>query len=129
MNHPLDSRHDGKWVFGFVEKATPTETPAAEHPIRPVASMHSNESIRVSVEVVDKATGEREDRRFRIRKSIVSILTYGKLVEFSRTNMNGVTFRDGRDGKTKPLGFAKLELRRMLGVTEGDKEFAKLSLV
>lgn len=122
-----DKRQNGTWVFNFVEKKPSQPTPVANTKGVFNPSITDRENYRITVEVKNKETGEKEERRFRIRKVVVSILSYGQLIQFSRTNKNGTTFRDSRTNKTLPLSFAKSELIRLCGVTEGMAKFAELS--
>lgn len=51
----------------------------------------------------------------------IEVITYGKVVIFRKTSQMR-RFRDSRSPEhTLPLSFAKSELRRLLGVTDGDR--------
>lgn len=122
-----DKRQNSSWVRDFVPATRQPSFPAfAKQSNRVAGSLGDQAQMRVTVERVN-AAGETEEFRFRLRFNVVSILSYGKFFEFRRYERSSGSFRDGRDGKSKPLSFAKSELRRLLGATEGDLKFAALT--
>lgn len=123
-----DKRQNGSWVRNFVPATVQPCYPAIAQTGNTVAGSLCDTGVRrYRVEKLDKATGEVVEITCRLITNTVSILTYGKIVEFSMTNRASGTFMDGRDGKRKPLSFAKSELHRMVGVTEGNKRYAELT--
>lgn len=122
-----DKREDGKWALQF--------TPKVEQPCYP-AALRSSDITAVSkgnrvtkrfrVDTVDSVTGEDTSLLVTLVTNEIHILCYGKHFVFSKSNRSSATFTDGRDGKRRPLSFAKFELIRMLGLTEGLSKYAEL---
>lgn len=123
-----DKRQNCSWVRDFVPVTRqPDYGILAKQGNRVAGSLSSHTKPRITVEKLNRTTGEVETMRFRIQFNTISILSYGKFFEFRTSDRSSGTFRDGRDGKSKPLSFAKSELRRLLGATEGDLKFAELT--
>jgi hypothetical protein len=123
-----DKRQNGSWVRDFIPATLRSDYPDARNERNTgTVSQGCSATKRYRVEKLDKATGETVGIVCRLITNTVVILTYGKIVEFSMTNRASGTFMDGRDGKRKPLCFAKSELQRMVGVTEGNKRYAELT--
>lgn len=123
-----DKREDGKWVRDFVPATLRSDylTAKADRNIGIVAA-GLQESKRFRCEVTDKTTGERVEIMCKLITNTVLVASYGKIVEFRCTSRSKGTFLDCRDMKRKPLSFAKSELRRFLGITEGDAKFTMLT--
>lgn len=123
-----DKRQDGSWVRDFVPANVLPCYPVAKQDRCPVIVAAGMQGCkRFTVETVNRQTGDREEIRVKLVTNTIFILTYGQTVEFSMTSRSKGTFLDGRDGKRKPLSFAKSELRRFLGITEGNAKFAELT--
>lgn len=56
----------------------------------------------------------------------IRITAYGKALIFLKTHKQKATYGDSRFEKPQPIAFAKIELRRMLGVSEGDRAYELL---
>lgn len=123
-----DKRQSSTWCRDFIPATKQPDYPLAKQDRCPViVAAGSQRRRRFDVEVVNKTTGDVEQRTIRFRTNTVHILSYGKIVEFKHSSIANGTFLDCRDGKRKPLSFAKSELRRFLGLSEGDAKFAELT--
>lgn len=129
-----DKRESGAHIRSFVPKTL--------QPCYPIAKQSGG--------IVSVSQGDRVAKRFRVNKvdpvtkeetsflvtlviNTISILSYGQIFEFSCSSRSKGTFGDSRVLDTKgkptrrPLSFAKAELCRILGVTEGMAKFAELT--
>lgn len=124
--HGKDKRQSSKHIYAYSEKVQPCNPETAKPCSKVAVSQSDRESKRFYVTLKDRVTGEERSVPVTLTTNFVRVLCYGKLVEFSLTNRSKGAFLDGRDGKRKPLSFAKSELRRLLGATEGDAAYATL---
>lgn len=123
-----DKRESSKHIFAFTPKAAELCCPPTLKPSNRVA-VWQGDSVAKQFYVTKTDPVTKEETKFRVSMTTntVSVLSYGQLIEFSHSTRSKGTFADMRDGKRKPLSFAKAELRRMLGATEGDKAYAALA--
>lgn len=121
-----DKRQDAKWVRDFIPAMQPGSPVMAKPCSRVIVAAGSQDRKRFRVEVT-QPNGEREEIMCSLVTNSIFIASYGKIVEFRCSSRAVGTFVDCRDMKRKPLSFAKSELRRFLGVTEGDARYTELT--
>lgn len=122
-----DKRQNGSWVRDFIPATRkPCDQVVQVNVHRVAGSLCDTAVKRMRIEVRDRVTGEETEIVAKLQTNTIYVSCYGKIVEFSMTNRAKGTFCDGRDGKRKPISFAKSELCRMLGHSEGMARFAEL---
>lgn len=93
---------------------------------RAACAVNESKTRRIQLDRVEPVTGETETIRFYLKTNTVFVLSYGKVFQFSMTNRSKAIL-DSRDGSRRPVAWVKAELRRLLGCTEGDSQFAALT--
>lgn len=103
----LDKSQDSKWIRNYV--------PWSEDVTVPRDLVTTSQCSRVTwLDALDDSANE------------ITVIAYGKPVIFRKTHKQKATYGDSRFEKPQSLSFAKAELRRLLGATEGDYAFVLL---
>jgi hypothetical protein len=122
-----DKRQSASWVRDFVPATIRPDYPSAKQDRNVgVVAAGSQDRKRFRVEIT-QPNGETAEILCSLITNTIHVLSYGKIVEFRCTSRANGTFLDCRDGKRKPLSFAKSELHRFVGLTKGDELFAELT--
>lgn len=128
-----DKRESGKHVFAWTPAVRPCDRVAAQPCGITAVWKGDRVDKRFYVTVTDPSTMEEKQILVTLTTNIVSVLSYGQIIEFSMSSRSKGTFGDSRQldatGKPKrhPLSFAKSELHRMLGVTVGNEAYLHLA--
>lgn len=85
----------------------------------------SSTTKRYPCTVTDRITGQPIDVMVKLVTNVVHVIAYGMRFTFTKTN-RGKTVLDSRNGKRVRLEFARAELRRILGDSEGLAKYAAL---
>lgn len=133
--HSLNGPKGALGSTGYeLQPCNPTATEAEKIDIQKIARLKGSrvagscvdsKQRRMRVDVIDPATGDTEQRIFRLTTVTITVVAYGVMFRFIKTN-RGQSVLDSRTGKRVSQSFVKSELRRILGATEGDAKFAEL---
>lgn len=117
-----------------LQPCSPTASEAEKRSMERVAGLKGSRAAgavnsaaikRYRATVTDKHTGLPTEVTVRIITTTVTVISYGVQFTFSKCN-RGQSVVDSRSGKRVSLSFAKAELRRILGDSEGARQYAAL---